>query len=181
MVEAQNRQAVERDLVDEGEKTFDQAIHSLIEIHMLAVDVGDHGDGGRKEQKRAIALIGLSHQNFPLSQLGVASQRSYSSPDHHGGIHPGGAQNGSDHRRRGGLAVAFGPRQCRQSERGVSSQAWLNCRHEALGNSEYFLFRSRLTAHASRLSINAKHSSTIFFAASVFPSFRAASPMVSSR
>ena len=108
MVEAQNRQAVERDLVDEGEKTFDQAIHSLIEIHMLAVDVGDHGDGGRKEQKRAIALIGLSHQNFPLSQLGVASQRSYSSPDHHGGIQSGGAQNGSDHRRRGGLAVASG-------------------------------------------------------------------------
>src|SRR3990172_2225870 len=65
MVEAQNRQAVERDLVDEGEKTFDQAIHSLIEIHMLAVDVGDHGDGGRKEQKRAIALIGLSPE-FPL-------------------------------------------------------------------------------------------------------------------
>jgi hypothetical protein len=97
MVQTQDRQPVERHLVDEGEKTVHEAVHRLIKIHMLAVDVGHHGDSGREEQKGAIALIRLGDQKFPLSELGVAPERFHPSPDHHRGVKPGGAQNRGDH------------------------------------------------------------------------------------
>ena len=75
-------------------------------IHVLAVDVGDHGDNGRKKQKAPVALVGFSDENFPLPHLRIGAEHMESTADDHRWIEPGAAQDCGDHRSRCCLAVA---------------------------------------------------------------------------
>ena len=110
VVEAEDGCAVERDLIDElGEGGFDFIDPAGVVVEVLAVDVGDDGEDGRELQERAIALVGLDHEELAGPETGVAAAHGAdASADNDCGVKSGVDEDGRDHRRRGGLAVAAG-------------------------------------------------------------------------
>ncbi len=61
MVDAQGREAVERDVRDEGVERLLERVERTPMIEMLGVDVGDDRDGRGQAVEAAVALVGLDH------------------------------------------------------------------------------------------------------------------------
>ena len=59
---------------------------------MLAVDVGDDGDGRRQQQEAAVTLIGFSNQDLALSHLRIGAEHMNTAADDHRRIEPREAQ-----------------------------------------------------------------------------------------
>ncbi len=110
IVDAQHGETVEGNLVNERQKTFIEPLHGLMEVHVLLIDIGDHRDDRRQEQKAAVAFIRFRDQNFSLTHLRIGAEHAHSAADHHGRIEPSRAQHGGDHRGRCGFSVAAGHR-----------------------------------------------------------------------
>ena len=109
IVQADDRGAVERHLVDELDEGGADVVERRVVIQVLAIDVGDHGDDGRELEERAVALVGFHHQEIAVADARVrAAHGADASADHHGGVEAGVVQDGGGHRGGGGLAVAAG-------------------------------------------------------------------------
>ncbi len=67
MVQTENRQAIERNLIQETEEGLLDLLNAVIVIEVLRIDIGHHGNRGHQLEKGTIALIGLSHQVFSLA------------------------------------------------------------------------------------------------------------------
>ncbi len=75
VIDAQDREPVERHLVDEVEEGRLKRLERAVVIEVLGVDVGDHRDGGRELHERAVGLVGFGHEILALTQPGVRSER----------------------------------------------------------------------------------------------------------
>ena len=84
------------------------SLDAAVEIQVVGVDVGDHGDGRRELQERAVRLVGLGHQELPLAQLGVGPQGVELAADDDGRVDAAVGQDRGHHGGGGGLAVGAG-------------------------------------------------------------------------
>ena len=110
IVGAQHGQAVERHLVHEFQKTVVQLFHGPVVVQVLAVDIGDGGNGRGESQKRPVAFIRFRNEQIAAPQPRMAPQRIYLAPDHHGGIQSALREHIGHHRGRRRLPMGAGDR-----------------------------------------------------------------------
>ena len=91
---------VEEGLLDVG--------HVAVAVHVLAVEIGDHGEDGRELEEGAVALVGLGDQILRAAQPGVGAERVDAATHDDGGIESAGGEHRGNHRGGGGLAVHAG-------------------------------------------------------------------------
>src|SRR3546814_18509763 len=76
MIDAEHGEAVEGDVLDEDLEAAMQRFLAAVELHVLGVDVGDHGDGGGQLHEAAVALVRLDHHPVAgAEEIGRASCR----------------------------------------------------------------------------------------------------------
>ncbi len=85
VVQAQNRRAVERHLLDEFEERCADLDDGRVMIQMFAVDVGDDGENRAELEKRAVAFIRLDHQEIALPDARIGSAHGRGLAAHHDG------------------------------------------------------------------------------------------------
>src|SRR3546814_5948934 len=73
MVDAEHGEAVEGDVLDEDLEAAMQRFLAAVELHVLGVDVGDHGDGGGQLHEAAVALVRLDHHPVAGAEAGVGA------------------------------------------------------------------------------------------------------------
>ena len=110
MIEAHHREAVERQVFDEGQKGVLDRVEGLEVVEMLGIDVGDDRDVGGQLQERAVALVGLDHHPVAGAEPGIGAIGVDDAAIDHGRIEPGGVEQRRDQRGRRGLAVGAGDR-----------------------------------------------------------------------
>jgi hypothetical protein len=88
IVDAGGHRAVKRHLIHEGQKGALHVGHVVVAVHVLAVEIGDHGEDGRELEEGAVALVGLGHQVLRRAQPGVRAQRVHAAAHDHRGIEP---------------------------------------------------------------------------------------------
>ncbi len=71
VVEAQDRRAVERNLVDELDEGGPDVVDGAVAIEVLAIYIGYHRHDGRELQKGAVALVGLYYQKVAVTHTCV--------------------------------------------------------------------------------------------------------------
>ena len=108
VIEAEHREAVERDLLDELDERVLELLVRAVVVEVLGVDVRDDGDRRREPQERAVALVGLGDEQVARAEARVRAERRHAPPTTTVGSKPGGAQHGRDERRRRRLAVRAG-------------------------------------------------------------------------
>jgi hypothetical protein len=96
---------VERHLVAEVGERLLQFGEAAVALHVLVVDVGDHGDRRPQHQERAIALVGFRHHVLALTESCVAAERAQASADDCGRIESRPLEGLRNHRRRGRLSM----------------------------------------------------------------------------
>src|ERR1700733_14606874 len=62
IIVANHHHAVKRNAIHEVEKSAFDVAHVAIAVHVLAINICDHGENGRELEKRTIALIGLCYK-----------------------------------------------------------------------------------------------------------------------
>ena len=110
MIDAQRREAVERQVLDKALEGGAHGVEIAPEVEMLGVDVGDHGDARRQAHEGAVGLVGLDHHPVALAVPGVGAVGVDDAAVDHGRVEVGGIEQGRDQRGRGGLAVGAGDR-----------------------------------------------------------------------
>src|SRR5579859_1195693 len=108
VVMAEHGHAVKGDAVNKIEKSLLYVGHVAVAIHVLAVNVGDHGENGRQLEKGAVALVSFSDQILRLAETRVGAHGVHAPADHDRGIEPAGCQNRSHHAGGGGFAMHAG-------------------------------------------------------------------------
>ena len=108
VVRADDRGAVEGEIVGEALERLQQPADRAVVVHVLPVDVGDDTDDGVESQEGTVRLVGLDQQVVALSEPGVGSDRGDPSPDNHRRVLAAGAEHGGAHGGCRGLAVAAG-------------------------------------------------------------------------
>ena len=68
MVDAQHREAIERNVRNELVVAGDHRLGGAPVIEMLRVHIGDDGDDRRQPQKAAVAFVGLHHHPVAAAQ-----------------------------------------------------------------------------------------------------------------
>ena len=106
VVEAQHGAAVEGDLVHEAEEGLLDVGEVAVGVEVLAVDVGDHGQGRGELEERAVRLVGLRHQELALAQPRARAEDAEPPAHHHRGVEPAAVEHQRHHRGGRGLAVA---------------------------------------------------------------------------
>ena len=86
LVEAEHGRAVERHLVHEGEEGRADRVEVGVVVEVLGVDGGDHRDGRRELEERAVGLVGLGHEELALAEPRVGAEAVDAPAHHHGGI-----------------------------------------------------------------------------------------------
>ena len=110
MVDAQHREAVERDVADESLERLLQRGEIAVEIEVLGIDVGDDRDRRRQPGEGAVALVGLDDHPVAGAEPRVGAVGVDDAAIDHGRVEPGGLQQRADHRGRRRLAVRAGDR-----------------------------------------------------------------------
>ena len=108
IVGAGDHGAVERHLVRELDKGLLEVGPAAVALHVLVVDVRNHGDRRRQLQKRPVALVSLDDHVVAAAEPRVAAERAQPAADDRGRIEPGTLEHQRDHRRRRRLAVRAG-------------------------------------------------------------------------
>src|SRR5262249_16575643 len=104
-VEAENGSAVERDAVDElGEGVLNIGERGVL-VEVLAVNGGNNGYDGRKEEEAAIAFVGLDNEIFAAAETRGGSGLIDFAADDERGVEVSGGEDGGDQGGGGGLAV----------------------------------------------------------------------------
>ena len=73
MVDAHHREAVERDVLDEGAEGLLDRVEGAVVVEVLGVDVGDDRDVGRQLEEGAVGLVGLDHHPVARAHAGVGA------------------------------------------------------------------------------------------------------------
>ena len=73
MVDAHHREAVERDVLDEGAEGVLDRVEGAEMVEMLGVDIGDDGDVGGQLQEGAVGFVGLDHHPVALAHAGIGA------------------------------------------------------------------------------------------------------------
>jgi len=68
---AEHGHAVKRHAVNEVYEGLFDVGHVAVAIHVLAINVGDHGKNGRELEERAVTLVGFGNQILRLAQARV--------------------------------------------------------------------------------------------------------------
>ena len=108
IVDAGRHGAVKRDAVHEIQERALHVGHVVIAIHVLAIEIGHHGQDRRELEERAVALVGLGHEILRGAKSRVRAKRVHPPAHHHRGIEPACTQHRGHHRRGGGFAVHAG-------------------------------------------------------------------------
>ena len=110
LVQAQDRRAVERHLVDERHEGVADRVEVAVVIEVLGVHGRDDGDRRRQLQERAVGLVGFRHQELAPAEAGVRAEVRHATADHDRRVEATLREHGPDHRRGRGLAVGAGHR-----------------------------------------------------------------------
>ena len=90
IVQADHRQAVERQVVQELDEAVLQAFEiAAVGAEVIVVDVGDDGDHRLQVQERGIALVGLGDEVAAVAEARIAAGALQAAADHEGGIESG--------------------------------------------------------------------------------------------
>ena len=110
MVGAQHREAIERQVLDEGVETLPQRFHRAVVIHVFGIDVGDDADGRAQLGEGAVALIGLHHHPLALPEFRVRGIGVDDAAIDHCGVEAHAVEQRRHHRCRRRLAMRTGDR-----------------------------------------------------------------------
>ena len=77
-------------------------------VHVVFVDIGNHGEHGTKIQEGGVAFVGLGHDVVALPELGVTAGGGEFAADNEGGVEAGGAEDGGGQAGGGGFAMGAG-------------------------------------------------------------------------
>jgi hypothetical protein len=109
VVQADDRGAVKRHLVDEFDEGGADGFDGRIVIDVFAIDVGDHRQDGGEFQEGAVAFVGFGHQEIAAAHAGARTAHgAHTAADHYGGIEAGVVEDGGGHGSSGGLTMAAG-------------------------------------------------------------------------
>ncbi len=108
MVEAEHREAVERDVLDEALEGVAHPVERAVVIEMIGVDVGHDRNRCRQLQESAVALVGLDDDPLAGAEPRIRAVSIDDSAVHDGRVHAAGVEKSRDHRRRRCLAVRAG-------------------------------------------------------------------------
>ena len=110
MVEAHDRETVERQVLDERAERLLDGVESLEVVEVLGIDVGHDRDVGGQFQESAVALVGFHHHPIALASPGVGAVGIDDAAVDHRRVEAAGVEQGGDERRRRGLAMRAGHR-----------------------------------------------------------------------
>ncbi len=105
VIDAQDRRAIEGDVVDELDEGVLDPVEIAVMIEMFGVDIGDHRDGPVEPQEAAVALVGLDHHPVAVAQPRIRAILLDDPAVDHGGIDPAAVEQRGDHAGCGGLAM----------------------------------------------------------------------------
>ena len=108
VVSARHQDAVRR---EQGREAVEGGIDGLggaVEVQVVRLDVGHHGDRGAVVQEGAVRLVGLGDEDARRAVCRVDSERRDVGADREGRVQSGALQQHRDHGGRGGLAVRSG-------------------------------------------------------------------------
>src|SRR5205823_9272729 len=110
MVDAQHREAVERDVADETVEGLLQGGKVAVKIEVLWVDVGDNRDCRGQSGEGTVAFVGLDDHPVAFAEARVGAVSVDDAAVDYGRIETRGLQQRADHRGRCGFAVRAGDR-----------------------------------------------------------------------
>ena len=111
VVDAQHRDAVERQPLREVDERALQPLEVVaVGLHVVGVDVGDHGQRRLQVEERRVGLVGLGDQELALAEPRVRVRRQEPAADHERRIEAAFGQHRRDQARRRRLAVRAGDR-----------------------------------------------------------------------
>ena len=106
IIDADHGKAVEREVVHEVDEGILQLVIGLvIGAHVVAVDVGDDGDGRLQVEEGGVALVSLGDEEVALAETGVRAPRVEAPADDVGRIAACHREDARDEGGRGGLPV----------------------------------------------------------------------------
>ena len=109
IVDAQHRQAVERQTVQEfGKRGLYAREIAAVVFEMVGVDIGDDRDQRIQAQETAVAFVGFGRQPVAAAQARVGTRRKQLAADHERRVESALAQHARGQRGGGGLAVGAG-------------------------------------------------------------------------
>ena len=108
MIEAHHGEAVERQVLDEGEERLLDRVEGLEMVEMLGIDVGDDGDVGGQLEEGAVAFVGLDHHPVAAAAPRVGAVGVDDAAVDDGGIEAAGVEQRRHQRGRRRLAVRAG-------------------------------------------------------------------------
>ena len=108
MIDAQDRRAIEGDIVDELHEGGLHPVEIAIMVEMFGIDIGDDRDRPVEAQEAAIALVGLHHHPVAIAHSRVRSVLFDDAAVDDGGIDIAAIEQCGDH--AGGRCLAMRPR-----------------------------------------------------------------------
>ena len=108
MVEAHDGEAVEREVLDQGEKGLLDGVEGLEVVEVLGIDIGDDGDVGGQLEERAVAFVGLDHHPVAGAEPRVGSVGVDDAAVDDRRVEAGGVEQRRHQRGRRGLAMRAG-------------------------------------------------------------------------
>ena len=140
VVDAQHRDAVERQPLREiDERALQPREVVAVRLHVIGVDVGDHGQRRRQVEERRVGLVGLGDEEIALAEARVRIRRQQAAADDERRIEAALRQHRGDQARRRRLAVRAGDRDAllQAHELGQHQRA-RHDRHAALARRDDF-------------------------------------------
>ena len=105
IIKTENGGAVKGNLVHKVGEAAPHVFHVVVVIHMLAIDVRDHGNHRRQHQKGSIAFISFDHHQFAFPQTSIGAIGAHDAAHYKSRIKAGRAQHRRDHRGRRRLTM----------------------------------------------------------------------------
>ena len=110
MVHAEGSNTVKGDVLDEGLVGPPHGVEVAVELHVLTVDIGDHGGDCRQLHETAVGFVGLHDHPPACAEPRVGAVGIDDAAVDDSGVQPGAVEHGCDNRGRGRLAVRAGHR-----------------------------------------------------------------------
>ena len=108
MIGAHDREAVERNVLDEIAEGVLHRFVGVEMVEMLGIDIGDDDDVGRQLDEGAVGFVGLHHHPVAFAEMGIGAVGVDDAAVDHGRIEPAGVEQRGHQRGGGGLAVGAG-------------------------------------------------------------------------
>ncbi len=105
VVDTHHREAIERQVLDEGTERRLDRVEGAEMVEMLGIDIGDDRDVGGKLQEGAVRLVSLDHHPVALAHTGIGAVGVDDAAIDHGRVETAGVDQRRDERGGRGLAV----------------------------------------------------------------------------